>query len=368
MIAYSCLIIVTLVFQLLSEFVRRRELRMSFLISVVGLMTVISAIRFNVGTDFTHYIEFYDWTQEYGRLSFLEKGFVIFLQILQKNNIGYWGIFVFSSILFGVSVFYFIISFIPSDEWCYAVFLFVCTGYFFSSLNIVRQYMAMSIAIFGVIFLFKNRYLTSIVLFITALMFHTSVLFLFLIPVFILILNNRHSKLLLFIIYIISFAVGIIGISSIAILVMNKLNLWTQYAESLAIQDRNNLAVLKALFPNCLYIYGVIVNKNKLQPTLKINIGSRGTIYFDDFINSAAGIYAISQLFFSGFIVYARVSEIFLPFYILFICKTMRNSEPNIKPFISYLIISYYVALTIITIFISNGNGVMPYDIWPALK
>lgn len=364
MIAYSLLIGLTVIFDLLCENKRAGIHRGILLTLSFALMTILSGVRYEVGTDFNHYIEFYDWTAAGADMSFIEQGFLAYLKILLYLHIDVIGMFVTSSVLVCTSIFIFVKNFVEPRYWLFAVFLIVTTGYFFSSMNILRQYMALSFVLFAFYFFIKEKYWYSIFFYIVGFLFHKSVIFLLALFVVYPLIKSNRRYLYVVLLYLIAVGVAIIGVGNIVAPLLNLVGFWSSYSDNLAIEQRDMFAVLKAIAPNVLFVYGFCQKRYGLDDLNLPKLSTDKKLFLSDIIDAGAAIYCIMQIFASGFMLYTRVSEVFLPFYIIFAAKTLANTKGTFKYILWFTVILYYIFLTILTIFIMGGNGVMPYQTW----
>lgn len=184
--------------------------RIAFFISVV-IPTLISAFRFQVGTDYPNYSFLFDYIRIHTWSEILvtdirwEIGFKILVKLLTSvgNNR-----FVFGSLSF--FTFVFILKALEyyeniDAEISYIVYLFV---YFSGDMNIVRQSLAFAIVLFAYHYIFENQKYKFVLWIMLAATIHISAIIV--IPVYFL-WNQEKNELISFKIRVLIYGVFIIG-------------------------------------------------------------------------------------------------------------------------------------------------------------
>lgn len=136
-------------------------------------LTVISAVRYGVGTDFFSYYRIY---LKNGISSFqeLENGFSAFVMFLNRISKEPQLFFVVSSFVIGIC--YFLIIYKESVSPVFSILLFVLTRDYFRSMNGVRQYLAIAILLLSLPYI-KQKDWRKVIIFIgMATLFHSSAL------------------------------------------------------------------------------------------------------------------------------------------------------------------------------------------------
>nr|WP_268885689.1 EpsG family protein [Bifidobacterium pseudolongum] len=158
-----------------------------------------------------------------------------------------------------------------------------------------------------------------------------------------------------------SFAVFVFGIDSIIGVIGRIVPSWGGYANIDTTASRNAVAILKAVVPNVLMFYGLSKRRTLLRdPELlpatasgsqERSLGKSGTLTF-----------VAMSFCFAGIMILTRIAEFFAPFYFVYLCRLVEVKNRNMKLLLSYSIYIYYLVLTVVTIFMLNGNFVMPYQ------
>lgn len=110
-----------------------------------------------------------------------EKLFVRFIYLISRiSDNKYFFLFVIGTCLY-FSIIYFITSL--SKNFLISIIFFVLYGFYFSSTNLMRQFCAISIVLFGVNFFLKKKYVRYYIVIFLASFFHTTALICVLLPI-----------------------------------------------------------------------------------------------------------------------------------------------------------------------------------------
>jgi hypothetical protein len=296
----------------------------------------------------------------------MEVGFRYFSYLLYKLNIGPQGIFVVSSVLLMFALYCFLKCAVNEKYWLFAVFLFVCGGYFFASLNILRQYMAIAIMLLGAYSWMQNRRIVAFCLLGIAAFFHSAVLIVIAVPIIAVLLKTKHRTALMLGLYGLTLFITVLGVSNVASAVLLHIPRWSQYANSHWVTDRNLAAGLKVLMPNLILLSALFQQYRENHqggyslenPTIPNHLKDD---YFERFITAGTICYVLIFTCVFGFVTLTRLSEFFFPFYIAFVCRFLEKQPKYIKFIYWVLIVSYYLLLTTGAVFIQDTNSVLPY-------
>lgn len=141
-----------------------------FFFIVVGF---ICAIRYEIGYDYNNYMSFikgtYDYDISYDRLEPLGKVLIELAVYFDFPQL----FFIITSIIIYGSVAYFIRS--ESDDFKLSIIIFMSIpAFFWDSLSIIRQFLAVSCALMMFMCVYKGKIKTSIIFFILAILSHNS--------------------------------------------------------------------------------------------------------------------------------------------------------------------------------------------------
>lgn len=168
-----------------------------------AMLIAFSSIRLNVGKDFENYdISFKEIIQTGDGLSF-EPLNIILIKVVVFFGGNVHAIFFAYALITLFSVFFFIKKASPSKE--ISAFAFMCIGmFYFATFNQIRQWMAIAMMLFAIIYLAEKKNYTAYLFAIAGMFFHLSAMILIIIPA----LTKRYS-LLFFLALLLS--AGVIG-------------------------------------------------------------------------------------------------------------------------------------------------------------
>lgn len=175
---------------------RQQTVNRILLTAVFLLLFAVSACRIAVGNDYWVYRQDFLLIEQNRHVSF-EFGFVWTVRFLQSmlNHDQYLPIFAVFSFF---TVLFFVRGMADqSEQFCFTVFLLMTGGYYFSSLNSVRYYLVLSIALYSIKYVLQGEWGKFVFCIAVAAAFHKSVLVV--IPLYFLASRNwKKWHLLLF--------------------------------------------------------------------------------------------------------------------------------------------------------------------------
>lgn len=145
------------------------------IVSVFFLLFAVSACRIAVGNDYWVYRSDFLLIEQNRHVSF-EFGFVWTVRFLQSmlNHDQYLPIFAFFSFF---TVLFFVKGMADqSEQFCFTVFLLMTGGYYFSSLNSVRYYLVLAMAMYSIKYVLREEWGKFVLWILAAAAFHKSVL------------------------------------------------------------------------------------------------------------------------------------------------------------------------------------------------
>lgn len=143
--------------------------------AVFFLLFAVSACRIAVGNDYWVYRDKFLLIEQNRHTSF-EFGFIWVVRLLQAmlNHDQYLPIFAVFSFF---TVLFFVRGMADlSEQFCFTVFLLMSGGYYFSSLNSVRYYLVLSVALYSIKYLLRDEWEKFLLCIFVAAAFHKSVL------------------------------------------------------------------------------------------------------------------------------------------------------------------------------------------------
>lgn len=161
-------------------------------IAIFILLAAVSACRIAVGNDYWVYRYQFNLIMQ-GRHVSYEWGFNLVVWIIQSlfGYDNYLPVFGFFSI---VTAIFFVKAIYDQAEWFpMSIFLFMTNGYYFSSMNSVRYYFALAVAMYAMKYVIRKQYGVFLAWIVFAAFFHKSVLVV--IPVYLLAMWLAEHKL-----------------------------------------------------------------------------------------------------------------------------------------------------------------------------
>lgn len=158
--------------------ISRRQVRSGLcLFTIFTILFAVSACRMNVGNDYAKYVEFmhliacdaYDYVPT-------EAGFNALVTILYEIAGGENFLLVFAVFAFFTLWLFLKAMYEQSDSFGWSFFLFMAFGFYFSTFNTVRYYLALALALYGVKYVLRGEWGKFILLVLLGSLFHKSML------------------------------------------------------------------------------------------------------------------------------------------------------------------------------------------------
>ena len=154
---------------------RQQMLNRILIMAVFLLLFAVSACRIAVGNDYWVYRSDFLLIEQDRHVSF-EFGFVWAVRFLQSmldhdQYLPIFAVFSFFTVLFLVRGMADL-----SDQFCFTAFLLMTGGYYFSSLNSVRYYLVLAIAMYSIKYVLRKEWGKFVLWILIAAAFHKSVL------------------------------------------------------------------------------------------------------------------------------------------------------------------------------------------------
>ena len=154
---------------------RQQTVNRILIVAIFLLLFAVSACRIAVGNDYWVYRDDFLLIEQNRHVSF-EFGFVWTVRVLQSmlNHDQYLPVFAVFSFF---TVLFFVRGMADlSEQFAFTVFLLMTGGYYFSSLNSVRYYLVLSIALYSIKYVLNGEWGKFIFWIVLAAAFHKSVL------------------------------------------------------------------------------------------------------------------------------------------------------------------------------------------------
>lgn len=360
MLIYSVLIVVLAILSVANY--RTESMKVAYgclAVGTVGLF-LVSGLRFEVGTDYQHFIDEFNIITSQGlQASYTEIGFALLSFLIYSLGFGGEGLYFVCSFILMASVAFFVHRCLDKKFWCFSLLLFVLFGFFFSSMNLSRQYLGVSVAIFGIAVYCsdsEHRLIPFVILTLVGFLFHTAVILLLATPVLAALYRTKWGFRVAVVLYVMSLICVVVDVRELIKLVLPLIDRWSWYANSDFFNERNVSAITKLIVPNIIFIIVLFrLRRSEKWPEWVSDNTKNGVL-------ALFSLYLFSQNAFYGIMVLTRVSELFFVGVIAQYCLAGKLTHSTIERRLYYgALVAYGVLLTVVTIFIMGGNGVMPY-------
>lgn len=217
------------------------------IVSTVCLF-IVSSLRYGIGFDYASYSEQYVQMSQMSLFEFTSKyryefGFCLFMKLC--TFISRDPVFFFAAVSLIISALTALFIYTECDFrfWGFAVYFYMTLGYFYGSMNLLRQYLAASVALFSIRFILKRKPIPFFIIVLAASLFHMSALIL--IPVYFLANIRLNRKILL--IYAAVTAAGYIFSEPILKFITSRIYTYYDVDSSIFMQGTGNIYIILPL-------------------------------------------------------------------------------------------------------------------------
>ena len=235
-----------------------------------------------------------------------------------------------------------------------------------ATMNVVRQYLAVSVLLFAFDFLVEGKYFRYALSIAVAMLFHTSALVVA--PFFVcFLLYKKLNKKIVFRILMIVYVISLIAIfvdmrdvfQNLSFIVPDR---YDSYWTSKFFNERNWFAALKLIVPNLIFLFCAKYRKNLEKNDKRFDALFIAWFFYVVISNAFYGINVFIRLgWYFDFYVLALIPIIID--YIDSKKKVLRFGRLRLKvsSLVMIVLVSYYISLDVYGIFIKGGHGVVPY-------
>ncbi|WP_251629214.1 EpsG family protein [Niallia sp. MER TA 168] len=318
------------------------------IIYIYIILSIVGGIRYNVGTDFELYESIFNRSTTIVYSSdFVEAGYLYINQVLFQLG------FSFQFLLLIVSLFI-NFNFIKgskkyNDDVLGFLFFFVTTGIYFSSFNIMRQAIVISVFFLCINLFINKKYLPFTLIMLSSYLIHRSIIIV-LIIVFLCIIKTRIHPLRLFLtgLFIV---LGIINFSNNDLIMKLFFFLPDKYQiYSSSIGNLDGINLINLVLPTIILLL-IFIFYNKL-----IIKNNKNFIFIRLFL-----IYYILLVFSTKYIDFYRVAAYFEITLLVLIPQILDLIKLKEKWFVDLVIVVLFSTYIIIKLLLGH-YGVVPYD------
>lgn len=322
-----------------------------FLVIAFLILLFFSGFRYDVGVDWESYYNYFGkdfWamterfhTKEMEPLNMLLKELLMSYG-MDSGSYWIWSMAVIT-LFFTLSGVYFL-----SKDCKMSILLYICMGFFFFTLNGIRQHCAIAISFFSILFIQDRRLLPFLITTGIAIGFHyTAVLML---PLYF-IANRTFSKYLYLILILCSIPLSFI-LNSIISILAPLFGTYSVYADSeYAMSNGNILSYLKIIFP--LFLFSIIYKHyDKLIANKKERI-----------LLNMSTLSLIFSILFPGVLLGNRINYYFQLPLIVFIPLIASTLSIGYKRAFITLCVCYNIILCYVLLFSRQDVKIIPYNL-----
>ena len=322
----------------------------------VTLLSVISGIRYYVGTDFQVQINYYDWTVAGMTDGWLEAGFRTYINIIEKL-FGEFQMFIFIASVFVVFSFgYGIYKNVEQKYLFFALALFVTSTIYFATMNLERQYIAIAFLVHAFEALKEKKYIRVVAFTLLAISFHSSAIcfaLFYILYWFTRIIKKRDVYTGINIMMLISVVGIVIDFRNLVRLVASYIipDRYMGYLSSVFFTTKDWDSILKFIVPDIIWFVWFYYQRRQEKKT-DLHIYMLGVC-----------LWLIINNFFYGVNVFLRIGMYF-EWFLLYSIPQLVNIGKDAKTRASFkaAFLLYFLALTSYSILYQKGHGVIPYQ------
>lgn len=218
-------------------------------------MLIVSGYRYYVGTDYATYKHlFSDTYPKMNELPSDEVGYYILNKLVYKINTDYQSIFIVTSLI--ILLLIFITIYRECNKYELGIYLFITLGHFYTSFNVIRQYIAIAITFYAVKYIFERKFYKYLIAVLLASSFHITAIIM--IPFYFIVQIKMDTKK-----FICGIIIGIVGLNAFEKMLSILIDLFPKY------EHYNDSVFFTYGSTTGLIIYGVIfivmyIYRNKL--------------------------------------------------------------------------------------------------------
>lgn len=349
---YIALYLVLVLFALLDLLKNGNQVKPLVYWMSIFLLIFISSIRWNVGTDWYSYIEFFSNIQTYvahPELNMMERGFTYLNYAAASLNMGYTPMLSLMAILMiGIKA---KVIFEHRQIMMISLFLYYC--YFFADIFGVRQSLAISLTLYSIRFIIDRRFVAFLIVVLLASSIHiTAIFFIFSYWVY----HIKYSPKLLYSVLLLALLLGFMDIGGFAVeTALNIVGIDSRVGEKLKIYGSDGMETAQG---NPYIAFAVGVAKRALFLPLFIScqrfISPAHRSRYTGYLNLLIFGNIIYLLFMISLPVIARLSTGFLLFEIFilgYLVITVQNKWLRMLAFLLVMLFGAFRLYNLIAVY-----------------
>lgn len=357
MIIYVILLSI-IIFESIICYKSKNENKQKIYLIIIGILLIlVSGLRDkNIGVDTASYVNFFQNVSNLDNSQlnsiYYEKGFILFNKFLVLFSNHYSILLVISTLIIIIPILLFIKE--NSNSIWMSVYLFVTLTFYYNSMNIMRQYIAIGLILLSYSYVKKRKIIPFVFLVFLSASFHTTAL-VFLIVYFIPLIKLSYRKLN----YLILFTLIIYLFFPYFLKVFfNYFRIYTGYIYYL---DSMNFGdILKFLIMFLILLFGIYFKYPNFQANKSTFINDENLQTIIIIIGTIFSFLAIRMSILS------RITDYFFIFSIIYIPNVLKTIiNPKLKLFVTYFVIIICLIYNFaILIYRPEWFNVTPYNFY----
>lgn len=349
MLIYVILALLNYYLLMLSKKTKDKK-KKTILISISFLTVfLVSALRVNVGTDYQSYV---NWFNEIDQFSFHYTNFLfnnmIFIIKLITNNPQC--LFVITSFIILILIYTYAIE--EFEDYDMALFLFIVLGFYFSTFNGIRQWLAIAVFMFSFKYIKQKELIKYLGCIIVASLFHITSLLL--IPAYFLFKLNIKDRYKMIIIGASFIIFKLVNFNGLIAFICKKVafSFYVRYFASGVDLTQSVGSFLPIILSFGMFMYYILFKKNIIEKITFEKYERNKTLCF--YIVIFAITNTVNNLF-------SRFSYYFIPFIIFLLPDFFVIFNGKYNKIMKLLVVVFGVVFMVINTLLKNSNNPLPY-------
>lgn len=330
--------------------------KLVYLILFALVFIFVSATRFEVGYDYNMYgSSYYDLLYEDMddiSTSIMEKGFMYLMYFMNLGVEQYYGVFIITSIINYVAVFFLIYKY-SSVPWI-SVTAFLCFGLFFNSLCFLRQFIAALIVAYATKYIDEKNYFKLFLFAVIASSFHWSAL---LIAGLYFLVRIKPSWIYLGTVALLTVIFCIFSVKAMQILIEN-FAMYKGYDPLNHIEAKVGLPIRYTVMFGILLLLSYFFKKRLIERDSKNGIYINLLMFTTVFEAMGTRHAVLSRL---AIITYIPPILFLVPELCICIKEYMTEKKSKVYAVLSNAAFGVFALACYVILMVNNYNGVMPY-------
>jgi len=310
---------------------------------------LVSALRVNVGTDYKSYV---NWFNEINTFSFGYTNFlfnnIIYLVKLFTNN-PQWLFVITSVIILGLIYLH---SIKEHEDYDMILFLFIVLGFYFSTFNGIRQWIAIAVFIYSFKYIKEKQFFKYLICIIISSLFHITAILL--IPVYFLFEINIKDKYKIMIIGLSFIIFKLVNFNNVIAFILKKFafSFYVRYFQS-GVDLTQSVGSFLPILLSCGMFGFYLLFENKLKEKL-----GNAKYEFNKLFCFYIVIFSITNTINNLF---SRFSYYFIPFIMFLLPDFFVIFNERYKKIMKLIVIIFGIIFMVINTVLKNSNNPLPY-------